>query len=75
MEHLEAARAGGAGEGAGLARREVVALAGLVQVGVEERRLAEEDVGSPGKPDDPCGVRRREERVDDVGDLLSVVRD
>ena len=46
VERLEALDAGRARQAAGLAGGEVVALAGLVAIGVEEERLAEEDVGA-----------------------------
>ena len=42
MKHFEATRAGDAGEEAGLARRQMMPLFGLVAVDVEESRLGVE---------------------------------
>src|SRR5262249_34098961 len=70
VEDVQPPRTRGAGERAGLPRRQVIAPRRLIDVLVEERRLAVEEVRVGGEADDAGGVRRREERVDDVGDLL-----
>ena len=75
VERLEALDAGGARERAGLAGGEVIALGGLVAIGVEEERLAEEDVGAARQRADAFEVAAAEQRVDDVGDLLAAGRD
>src|SRR5262249_61630574 len=70
VEDLEAADAGGSCQGARLASRQVVASRGLLAVVVEERGLAEEEVGPGGEPDDGGDVGGGEEGIHHGGDLL-----
>ena len=71
VEHLEATHGGGACQRPGLRRGQVIAAGGLLDVLLQERRLAEEDVGTRGEARDLGDVRRREECVHHVGDLLA----
>jgi hypothetical protein len=70
VEGLETGGPGGPGQGSGLAGGQVIALAGLIEVGVQERGLAEEEIGAVRQPDDAGRIGGREQHVDHIGDLL-----
>src|SRR5207248_1152292 len=71
VEDLEAPHACGAAQRARLPGRQVIAACRLLQVLLQEWRLAEEEVGAGGEPHDRGRIGRRGQRVDHVGDLLA----
>src|SRR5438309_987586 len=70
VEDLEAAHARVAAEQARLSRRQMIPLARLLDVFLEKRRLAKEEIRLAHELDDPQLISGAVERVHDVADLL-----